>query len=959
MIFKFFNKVLNKHSHLQRVVACFRIYCSVNVSDYSKLRLFEKKYLVCTSTVLLKRNALTHVQPSNSTLLLKEKLNRNFSSVDEDDFLNVDELEEKLTSAKLRNFLYPESDDPVIVKLKESTTVQQVFEILEEYADMFTSEWCCQAIVVLWDLQKLCRKYDRFGEVYSPKSDLLISYIDQLINHNTFLRLVDLVNKHHNEMSPDGLACCTLYLTRLGLEQSNNVIKNLIFRIDSLIERTKPGEFPLTALSRYSVLLGSGPKYNLELRNKLALSKVLPHLEFWLDSCTAIDNYSLLTICVDSLNSVMTLPVFEKYHNVTNHFIELNQLKKVDDVSTLVKAISLFSYYYTLSVLDVKNLNYTCVKLMKLISGNVNKISHLNQLFRLQKAFLYLMEPASLADELKDCCSRWVETSELSEKELSDINPELLFCLIMNTSPYKQHRYSETVIQLINKTDKLHELYILSTTQLMPLINMYKHIWPKILHKLIDSPHLRSLSTLLFLSARYMDLSVIYRDKRLEEKFVEWLIAELYNTSALFEPQKLSQIAAFILSFCEHIKDDKAIMESLFHHVISNSDQFSCFDCLTMSRAFRIVLMNSSASSHLLHYFVKLDMALITRTLQLLDDNPSGLSLNELNMLLRSHINRKGACDSVVFQKLQDRFKFIKEDEISSKSLRNTIYNMNLLNLLIPDLLDKFCDYVISHKDIVVGSTVSKLLNSLYILGHVPKNESFCKFAASIVLRDADYLSGLVLLQAALSLSSYNSLSNDIIKYIFTIEFLDQLDYEIRHGYLKKAYPARIKQTLMELNRSVCLDYPEADVPWFHAKYCQQEATVYPKVRTQFHHDIYETLVALLKDHKLIQRNVQSSYGHNIDFQLCFDNNYNLVPHKREIDEYSKLAIILTTEADFTMGVRRLKGPLQMKKRHLEILGYRVIMIGKTVWNSMYMTEPKAKQNYLCDLIKNSNVNQT
>jgi hypothetical protein len=29
---------------------------------------------------------------------------------------------------------------------------------------------------------------------------------------------------------------------------------------------------------------------------------------------------------------------------------------------------------------------------------------------------------------------------------------------------------------------------------------------------------------------------------------------------------------------------------------------------------------------------------------------------------------------------------------------------------------------------------------------------------------------------------------------------------------------------MMHLNRAVCLDYPEIDVPWFHEKYCQQLA---------------------------------------------------------------------------------------------------------------------------------------
>lgn len=32
----------------------------------------------------------------------------------------------------------------------------------------------------------------------------------------------------------------------------------------------------------------------------------------------------------------------------------------------------------------------------------------------------------------------------------------------------------------------------------------------------------------------------------------------------------------------------------------------------------------------------------------------------------------------------------------------------------------------------------------------------------------------------------------------------------------------QIRQNLMELNRAVCLEYPERDIPWFHEKYCQE-----------------------------------------------------------------------------------------------------------------------------------------
>lgn len=64
-----------------------------------------------------------------------------------------------------------------------------------------------------------------------------------------------------------------------------------------------------------------------------------------------------------------------------------------------------------------------------------------------------------------------------------------------------------------------------------------------------------------------------------------------------------------------------------------------------------------------------------------------------------------------------------------------------------------------------------------------------------------------------------------------------------------------------------------------------------------------------------------------------------------------RLAILLLHGNYYTIYERRLKGYYRLKQRHLEILGYRVINLSDSLWNAMFMTEPKAKQEYLRNLI--------
>lgn len=76
---------------------------------------------------------------------------------------------------------------------------------------------------------------------------------------------------------------------------------------------------------------------------------------------------------------------------------------------------------------------------------------------------------------------------------------------------------------------------------------------------------------------------------------------------------------------------------------------------------------------------------------------------------------------------------------------------------------------------------------------------------------------------------------------------------------------------------------------------------------------------------------------------LFFKNiNYNLP---------IRIVVLLLREKDLRKTDNEMKGYPKLKQRHLEILGYRVIWIKKSIWNSMFMAEPEAKLLYLKSLV--------
>lgn len=118
-----------------------------------------------------------------------------------------------------------------------------------------------------------------------------------------------------------------------------------------------------------------------------------------------------------------------------------------------------------------------------------------------------------------------------------------------------------------------------------------------------------------------------------------------------------------------------------------------------------------------------------------------------------------------------------------------------------------------------------QVLYCCYNLGHNTENEEVFSNAVRIIHRDFDYMSGLAIVQACLSLSFYKALPVNMITRVFSIDFIRRLEDEIKMSYSKATYPERVFNQVMQLNRSVCLDFPESNVPWFQQNYIEAQMT--------------------------------------------------------------------------------------------------------------------------------------
>lgn len=100
---------------------------------------------------------------------------------------------------------------------------------------------------------------------------------------------------------------------------------------------------------------------------------------------------------------------------------------------------------------------------------------------------------------------------------------------------------------------------------------------------------------------------------------------------------------------------------------------------------------------------------------------------------------------------------------------------------------------------------------------------------------------------------------------------------------------------MMQLNRAVCLDYPEANVPWFHEKYIQERRTGrikfyfdnkvsyniftvhQPNHENVFYLQVYESLLEIAGNTNLILKRIDSPYGYYIDFVVALNKNNEFI----------------------------------------------------------------------------------
>uniref|UniRef100_A0A8C7E8D5 FAST kinase domains 1 n=1 Tax=Nothoprocta perdicaria TaxID=30464 RepID=A0A8C7E8D5_NOTPE len=253
-------------------------------------------------------------------------------------------------------------------------------------------------------------------------------------------------------------------------------------------------------------------------------------------------------------------------------------------------------------------------------------------------------------------------------------------------------------------------------------------------------------------------------------------------------------------------------------------------------------------------------------------------------------------------------------------------------------LLDRIASVTLQNIDKIHPLEIYFILQLFSILNYDPPQRKKVHFVCCFETHH------LVLLGHVLAVAGY--FPPVLIKMIFNVPFLSKLDAELE--VLPDTSKQKVRLCLMKLNRAVCLECPEFHIPWFHERYCQ---------------------------HVLLTGNILDFccgffffFFSSTDFECILDENKKPLSYmaqnillgdtegmhsKHDIKDMAlppgaqRIALEFLDAKDFSKDSHHLKGESAVKKRHLEMLGYRVVQIPHFEWNSMVLSTKEAQLEYL------------
>lgn len=819
------------------------------------------------------------------------------------------------------------------------------YSVLDQVRNM-SDQGCFQSGCVPLMLERLLQmSYANLVDNFEwLQKNMNIAYIQLLLSgnletimapiqeHTNFPHLVELIIERHKSFTNLELVNCLVALLYLATPQVHPVVTILLMQCRkciplfdfpslaamSTVVKTLPGIDPLSSrqlVQRHRTLLADAD-------HEWTTTDLVAHCQLMLN-LMLFSSPDLLLRSARSLKKVL---------------LTVDIVAEPDNLGTYVRTAQKIFTFHKSEKLNARNILATISKACHKVAGQL-EAHHIAEICHaLRKARCYDSHIAAVMEK------RAYELLLCTNCKLRDIS-NLFYALTRQTPSNMKSAFEEALLGALNRTDV--DVVILSN-----LADSLGSIGP-VNRKLVLNIHqlvANKADHIVAYMSRYQKIVRFLIHKRFRNKEHEFLLKEklldYVNKREGIHMYSMPFIAAFILP-----TSYDTLPEKFYRKLLQSIPHWSAGELYRL--AVGLNSMRQPMTGQLRRQVSMIQNYLYQNIAECVNSISSYDQLYQLTLGLAVQ-NRNH--DPSLTEKLMRMYTSFSRD-LNDVSLMKTAQVFSALSFYLPRVYEDMVQMVLCEHKSLDFVKIMLVLNAIAQVSYQPKQmEEFVNVVlmpACARLREENKLAELLAVMK--NLSQLQVFPVEQLTDIFQLGFLEDMDQ-----YMEDVPQQRrnVERAMMVLNRDVVLECPQLDVPWFHEAYGKENAIQEPRTtasaNSRFRDEIDSCLTDYLGDKEYFSRWVYSPYYHVINFQCLLDDADNPIAVGTQ-DEIGlqKVAILTLTDQSYCYNSKRLTGKEMLRKRQLEIMGYRVAEIPHFEWYSMALADWQAKVDYLQSKIGN------
>ncbi|XP_061649600.1 FAST kinase domain-containing protein 1, mitochondrial isoform X1 [Phyllopteryx taeniolatus] len=813
-----------------------------------------------------------------------------------------------------RRFLHkvPVNHDQVLEQLRICSAEDHVFEAVGKNKTKLTVDHVSFAVKMLWYFQK--------------EKPQLLRTVELIKSHPQFLTLCVLAENKIALMDDFMLVDLLYSFLRLNVDPHESLVQQLVseawLRLDKL---------PMASLSKFAICLTD---------QQLQQSPLMGHITSIVDQkLSSINDARILTTLLISVSSLVSPRLRDALISRADHLLDKMDPSNYNNARRVVQFL--------------RNIKYSHRPLLE----KCNQILLLN-IPRLDAENISIFMGLYQSLQFNNCDFRLAVRQRLTELIDSSNDPfsftKLFAALAPMASLEVRDSLESTALLLADEFSAQQALAITETleeiqSRNLSLINKIVSVIQRNLH-VYKPVEVGRITQALYL--------LHYQNPELFNKLRNILVKFLERSIFPYEVTMLTRILSMLPS--------TRLEEGVISRVDAVMSQCNLNDLSSISLAFAKWVRNDMSYRHgTPSKYVRLLQSLNRCGHERLQ------TADRLDLLLEELRYISGEWFEEIL--LEETMATLQRmmDQISWTNVPDLSLFLTRTNHLCAPLMERIANVAIRDIDKIHHSATYATLLPFSVLNY--DSESADKLYDVCLRRFTPHISSFdphLLVLLAFSLAVADCFPEELIREIFSIDFLGKLDAQLE--MLPDALNMRTRLRLMELNRAVCLECPEFQVPWFHERYCQKLqkkgiGSISP-VQKQIHKMLGEVLGGI----NFVRVAEVTPYFYTIDFECILNKQLQPLPYREpstlQISDKGKIrwgssslenvrnelppgaqrvAVNFLDFKSFCKNSHHTKGEALMRKRHLEILGYRVVQIPHFEWNSMELSTLDAWKEYL------------